>query len=225
MKVQMAPTTWRIKRKGAKFVLRSNPGKQTELSMPVSLVLKNILKKCKTTKEVKSILNENEVIIDGKRRKDYKYPLGVMDVISFPITDEHYRMIITEKTRLDLIKIDKKESKLKPTKIIGKKILGKDKIQLNLFDGRNITIKKNDYSVGDTIVFKLPEQEIKEKFSMEKGNFVFLYKGKKKGEQGTIEEVKEGKIKIKNANGDIIMTEKEYAFVIGKNKPFVKITN
>ncbi|MBT3464134.1 30S ribosomal protein S4e, partial [archaeon] len=98
-------------------------------------------------------------------------------------------------------------------------------IQLNLFDGRNITIKKNDYSVGDTIVFKLPEQEIKEKFSMEKGNFVFLYKGKKKGEQGTIEEVKEGKIKIKNANGDIIMTEKEYAFVIGKNKPFVKITN
>ena len=44
MKVQMAPTTWRIKRKGAKFVLRSNPGKQTELSMPVSLVLKNILK-------------------------------------------------------------------------------------------------------------------------------------------------------------------------------------
>ena len=93
MKRQTAPKTWPIERKGTKFVTRPTPGKNFRLSVPISIIFKKLLKYCKTTKEVKRILQDKEVIIDGKRRKDHRYPVGIMEVITIPITKENFRLI------------------------------------------------------------------------------------------------------------------------------------
>ena len=69
LKRQASMTTWPIERKGTKFITRPNPGKKFKLSIPIAIVFKNMLNYCKTTKEVKKILMDKEVIIDGKRRK------------------------------------------------------------------------------------------------------------------------------------------------------------
>ena len=144
MKRQTAPITWRLDRKGSKFVARSRPGKSLRLSMPILLMFKEALKFCKTTKEVKSILQDKEVIVDGKRRKDVRYPCGLMDVISLPVSDEHYRLVLSSKGKLTPVKIIKEEANLKPCKIISKTILKKGKFQLNFSDGRNLLAKKRE---------------------------------------------------------------------------------
>src|SRR3989344_3893102 len=88
------PKTWHIKRKGIKFITRPKPGQASmKLGMPISIIIKDLLGLAKTTREVKSILNVQEVLVDNKRRKERRYILGFMDVLSFPKIDKHYRMI------------------------------------------------------------------------------------------------------------------------------------
>ncbi|MBU1855132.1 MAG: 30S ribosomal protein S4e, partial [Nanoarchaeota archaeon] len=72
LKPQKAPQTWSIKRKQVKFVTRPNPGAhKREFSMPINLVLKNLLNKAQTNKEAKKILHDQEILVNGKRRKDH----------------------------------------------------------------------------------------------------------------------------------------------------------
>jgi small subunit ribosomal protein S4e len=225
LKTLTVPKTWPIKRKGQKFVIRPNPGKSFTYSMPIALIFKNNLKYCKTTKEAKAILLDKEILVDGKRRLDTKYLIGLMDVLSFPIAKEYYRILINTQKKLQLIPIEKKESSLKVVKITGKKVLNKGKIQLNLFDGRNILVKKDNYAVGDSVLIELPGQEIKEHFKLGKGNYAFLISGKHTGEHGKIMDVSEGKegsVTIKTTKHEF-KTSKDSIYLVGKEKPAIKI--
>ena len=54
-----APKSWPIKRKSTKWITRPHPGPHTlKNCMSLNIVLKNILKYAKTTKEVKKILDD-----------------------------------------------------------------------------------------------------------------------------------------------------------------------
>ena len=56
------------------------------------LVLRNRLKYALTGKEVRAILKQRLVAVDGKVRTDMTYPAGFMDVITIDKTDEHFRL-------------------------------------------------------------------------------------------------------------------------------------
>ena len=71
---------------------------------------------------------------------------------------------------------------------MGKKILGKDKIQLNLSDGRNI-LTKEKADVGDSVVFNFKQNKIEKIIKMEKGKKGFVVKGKHIGVKGKIEDI------------------------------------
>lgn len=66
-----------------------------------------------TSKEVKSILMQRLVKIDGKVRTDSTYPLGFMDVIDIEKTDEHFRLVYDSKGRFVVHRISKEESTYK----------------------------------------------------------------------------------------------------------------
>ncbi|MBN2368543.1 30S ribosomal protein S4e [Candidatus Woesearchaeota archaeon] len=225
LKTLTVPNSWPVKRKESKFTVRPKPGKSFELSIPVVLIFKNMLKYCKTTKELKGILRDKEVFIDGKRCKNPRALVGLMDVLSIPLTEEYYRLVLTKSKRLDLVKISKEEAGFKISKIIGKTILKKGIIQLNLSDSRNIRIKSGKHSVGDSVMIKLPSQDIKESFSLEKGRYAFLIKGSHAGEHGSIEKLSEGAdslITIKTSEGTFD-TPRDSVFVIGKDKPSITL--
>lgn len=224
MKRQSAPVTWRINRKGTKFIVKPNPGKPYKLSMPLSLIFKTLLKYCKTTKEVKNILQDKEVIVDGTRRKDHRFPVGFMDVISLPVSKENYRVLLNKRGKLVLVKIDEAEAGIKPCKIINKKKLKKAVLQLHFSDGRTMLLtKKQEYKVGDVLLLKIPSQEIQDHFKIEQGSHVFLTGGKYVGHQGKIGKIDNNIIQIKNPEGEQILTDKRYAFVIGNEKAIIKL--
>jgi small subunit ribosomal protein S4e len=222
LKRLVVPKSWKLLKKEEKFVVRPRPGAHpAKLSMPISLLLKN-LGYASTTNEVKKILNTKEVLIDGTRVKEHKVPVGFMDIITIKETNDILRVVLDEKGRLKLIPADKDEALLKLSRIKGKKVLTKGKMQLNLEDNRNILIDKGDYKVGDTVLITVPFQEIKQHLKLEKGAFIYLIGGKHIGHKGTIESIEGNKLIYTSAKKKY-ESLKKYAFVIGKEKESIKL--
>lgn len=213
-----APKTWQIKRKGIKFITKPNSGPHnTETGIALSTLLKEILNYANTTREVKKTLNSADIKIDGKPRKDPSFPVGLFDTIEFANINEFFRVVLNKQRELSLIKIRKDEAILKPCKIIGKTMVN-GKLQLNLYDGKNILADNNSYKVGDTIILLLPEQKISKHLKLEKKSTIFLTGGKHIGEIGSVEDITGNKIVYKDTTGNLVETSKNHAFVIGDNK-------
>ncbi len=216
------PKSWAAKKRGIVFITKPNAGPHPlKLGLPLGIVIRDMLGIAENLKEVKRILHNCEVLVDGIRRKELKFPVGIMDVIEFKKSNEYFRVVLN-KGKLSLIAIDKKEGGLKPCKIVGKNKI-KGKTQLNLYDGKNILIEKEEYKVGDCVVINLPNQEIKEHIKLEKGCIICLIGGKHIGDRGKIEDIISNKITYKRENGEIVETLKKYVFVVGKDKPVVSL--
>lgn len=218
-----APKTWSIKKKGIKYVIRPKPGMHDfRLGLPLNILLKDILKYVTTSNEVKKALANQEILIDGKRRKDPSFIVGFMDTLSIPKLKEYYRILINKKGLLIPVRIDEKESKAKLCKLENKTPI-KKQIQLNLSDGRNILVEKTGNNVGDTIIIEVPSQKIIDSLKFEKGAIICLFAGKHIGYVGKIEDIKEDKIIFKTKSGENVETLKKYAFIIGKGKSLIKL--
>lgn len=210
------PKSWPTKRKGIKFIAKPRPGPHnTKEGITINVILKDVLKIAKTKKEIKAILNTNAFLVDNVVRKDYRFPLGVMDAIS--IKDKNYRLVLNKKGKFKVLPIKKEEAKEKIAKIIGKKQLKKKKIQINLYDGKNILVDKDEYKVGDSVL--ISDNKIKKHLKLEKGSLIYITGGKHIGEIGKVEEIKKHKGITKDtitisANKKKIETSKDYAYVI-----------
>lgn len=216
-----APKSWPIKRKQTKWIARAKPGKHNKNSaIPLVIILRDILKLSTTTKEVKRILNSNKVLINNKIIKDHKSAIGFMDIISIPLINKYFRIIINKRRRIQLQEIKKAEAKEKYYKIQNKRKIKKDKIQLNLHDGTNLLTKEEKYKPGDTIIIDLENNKIKDHLKLQKGSLIYLTGGKHTGNSAIFEDIKkssnkENKIIIK-LDKIQIETKKDYAFVIDK---------
>lgn len=214
----VAPKSWTIKRKERTFIIRPSPGPhKIECSMPIAVILRDVLERSKTMKETKVILNKGLVLVDNIVRKEPSFPVGIMDTLSIPSLNEYYRLMYDKKGKLFLHPIKKEESAEKACKIIGKTIMKGKKIQLNLYDGRNLIVPKDEYRVGDSVV--LHEGKIKKHLKFEKGAKIYLIAGKYIGSSGILEHVQSFDsnspdiitLKIENEK---IKTRKDCAFVI-----------
>jgi small subunit ribosomal protein S4e len=224
LKRYIAPNSWKIKRKKFKYISKSKPGPHNaKRSQPLNVLLRDTLKIAMTNREVKYMLENKEVLVDGKRRKEKRFPVGLFDVISFPEMGEHLRIYLDKKGKLSTVKIPENECKSKICRIIGKKAL-KGKIQLSLHDGRNILTDQKDLFVGDCVLITFDKKDsIKSKVPLEKGSAIFLVGGKHIGQIGIVEDIIVNRILYKSENGDIVETLKKYAFAVGKGKPAIKL--
>ena len=220
-----APKSWKIKRKGIKFVAKPSPGPhKMSMSMPLNVILRDILGYATTNREVKIILENKNVTIDGIKRNDRRFPVGLFDTLSLNDTNEHYRVVLNKNGEISFIKISKDETGVKLCKITGKSAV-KGKIQLNLHDGKNIFAKEGKYDVGDAVLLSLGKKnEVKEKVALDKNAMIYLTGGKHIGQTGKVQDMIGNRILYKAENGESVETAKEYAFPIGKDKPLIKIT-
>lgn len=215
LKRMSAPKTWPIYRKFTTFVTRPFPGGQKlENSLSLGTVLKELLGHADTNREARMILHHKEVLVDGAKRTNLRTPVGLFDAISLPDLKKHHRLTLSSRGRLTFIQIDEKEAKLKPCAIRDKNLVG-GKVQLNLSDGRNILVDKDDYKTSETLVLAVPAQEIKERLKLEKGAMIFLTGGTHIGRVGTVEDISGDKIMYKTAEGELAESLRKYAFVIG----------
>jgi len=199
-----------------------------EDSLALLIVIRDILKLADNSREAKRIINTGNVLVDGRVRKDYKFPVGFMDVIQIPKTNEIYRVLPDLKGRLTLHSIVEESAEFKLCKVTNKTTKEQGKNQLNLHDGRNIITEK-DVFVGDVVSLKVPDQEIIDIFDFDKGSLVLVTGGKHTGEIGKINEVvinessKPNTVVIESNEKDTFITLKDYAFVIGSDEPAISL--
>jgi small subunit ribosomal protein S4e len=223
-----APTVLRLHRKIKKWTIKSSPGPhKVDKSITLGLIVRDYLKLCDTLKEAKSIIVQGNILVDNQIRKNYKFPCGFMDVISIPKLKKFYRILYDKSGKLILTPIDSKETEWKLCRIEGKTILKGKKIQLNLHDGKNKIIKKDEYKKGDVLKIKFKDNEISDFYQFQKGNISIIIGGSHIGEIANIQDltiINSSKSNIAKMKGKKeFSTHQEYVFPIGRNKPVISI--
>lgn len=227
------------KRPHGKYTVRTSPGPHPkESSVPLAVVLRDILGYAKNLREVRKILAQRLVYVDGRIITDYKFPVGFMDVIYIKRIEKHWR-VLPHRKRLILHEITPEEARFKIVRIIGKRYVNNGWIQLNLEDSRNILFKvKNDeerreildkYKTWDALKISIPEQKILGHFKLEPGAYGLLMGGTHAGEHGEIIQIssqrmrKYSTVTIKNPRNEYIVTSLKYVLIVGKETPEISL--
>jgi len=228
MKRFNAQRTLRIHRKEKIWTVKPSPGPHPiEKSIPLGLIIRDYLKLTDTMKETKRVLSNNEIIVDGKIRKEYKYPVGLMDVISVPKLKKDFRVMFDQKGKLTLIPTSSKDAKWKLCRIENKTIIKGNKTQINLHDGQNKIVEKDDYKTGDVLKIEFKDRKITDKYEFKKGNVSIIVGGSHIGEVANIQDletISSSKPNLAKMKGKTdFLTLQEYVFPIGKNSPAIEI--
>ncbi len=220
-----APKAWHVPKKGMQFLARPVPGPHSfNTSFTINYLLKELLAYAKTRKEIRKILYESQILIDGVVRKEHKFPLGFMDVVQIPSLGESYRVVLTDHGHFTLISLPKNEVSLKLLKVVKKTVLPGKKLQVTFHDGKNLLVDAFDFATGDSVLFDLEKKRIVKVLPLEKGCLVYLLAGSHVGKLAKIKDVissqdlQQPKVVV-DINGTEYITLKKYALVVGKNTP------
>ena len=156
--------------------------------MPLLFILRDLMKISQNKKETKKILSSEKVRVNGKIVRDVNFPLTLFDTLT--IENKNFRIKI-KNNKFDFSEIKEFENN-KIVKVIGKKILHGNKIQINLSDGRNI-LTKEKINVGDSTLINLTDNKIEKVFSLKTGAKAIVLSGKHISKEGKIESVDENR--------------------------------
>jgi len=223
-----APRALTLHRKERKWTVKPSPGPHPiESAIPLGLIVRDYLKLTDTLRETKKVLSEGAVLVDNTIRKNYKFPCGLMDVISIPSMKKDYRILFNQRGKLILVPIDSKEASWKLCRIENKTILKGKQIQLNLHDGRNHLIKKDEYKTGDILKILFKDNKIDDVYKLEKGNVSMIIGGSHIGETANIEQIEivsSSRPNLAKMKGHKEFTTlQNYVFPIGKNKATITL--
>ena len=223
-----APRVLQIHRKERKWTVKSSPGPhQLDKSIPLCIVVRDYLELCDTQREAKRIIASGDITVDGIIRKNYKFPCGLMDVISIKKMKKDYRILFNQKGKLTLVPIKSNNAEWKLCRIENKTIIDGNKIQLNLHDGKNKIIKKDEYNSGDVLKINFKDNSISDIYKFQKGNISMIIGGSHIGQTAHIEElkiIKSSKPNLAQMKGkNVFSTLQSYVFLIGNTKPVITL--
>ena len=171
-----APDSWHIAKKTTKFVTKTSAGPHNANAMPIAVWLRDRMGFAKNMKEVKQILSQKEVIINGRPCRDSKMGIGIFDIIAMPKIGKYYRILRDKDGRHVSIEIDAESAKTRLCKIRNKTIVKDGKVQLNMRDGANI-LADNSYKAGDSVIVSLESDaryKIVDHFPFAVGNMAMI---------------------------------------------------
>jgi small subunit ribosomal protein S4e len=177
---------WPIPRKGTKYL--AVPTHNQRESIPLVVVLRDILKIVRNKKELQRVINEKQILINQKIVHEVNYPVSIFDIISMPSIKKNFRANLSKNKKMIFEEVSEKESHMKIFKVLNKKILAGKKIQLNLTQGKNI-LSKEKVNIGDTVVLDFKENKVLKIITLEKGKKAFVLRGKHAGYLGKIEDI------------------------------------
>lgn len=206
-------------KKDRKWMINTAPGPHPKKhAISLGVFLRDILGVATTAREAKRVLSGRMVLVDGRPRTDEKFPVGLMDIISLPKMELHYRIIVDNKGRLVPVKVAKAESAQKLLKVVGKHTVSGGKHNLSFHDGKNM-LGDNHVKVGDSVVVSLPETKMKTHIKREKGSRCLIMEGKHAGSIVKLKDIIERKGGKPNealveADGSEFITVAKYLFVV-----------
>ena len=211
---------------------------KTRECLPLVVFLRNRLKYALTGKEVKSILMQRLIKVDGKVRTDATYPAGFMgiflkecslsDVITIEKTGEHFRLVYDTKGRFTIHRIPAEEAQFKLCKVKMVRLGAKGIPFIVTHDGRTIRYPDPLIKVNDTVKVNIETGKVSEFVKFDTGAVVTVTGGRNMGRVGVIthREKHDGGfeiVHIKDGRDHSFATRLSNVFVIGATKPWISL--
>jgi len=216
-----APKHWMLTKLTGIFAPRPSGGPhKLRECIPLVLLLRNRMKVALTRREAIIIVTRRLIKVDGKIRRDPRYPLGFQDVLTIEKTGESFRLLFDPKGRFLLHKLSAEEATFKLAKVRQiTKFLGRTMCYTEC--GRSIRFPHPELEAGDTIQLSLPEGRIQKFIKFSVGNLCTTTGGRNRGRIGVITSVekhpgRESIVYIKDARGSTWSTLVSNVFVIGE---------
>ncbi len=217
------PNSWPVERKTDTFTVKAGAGPHGEDGVPLVVLLRDVLGYVDSTKEARYALNTDSVLVNGDAVSDEQRPIGMFDILAFPVRGEYFRVFPDEGGRLALTPIDAESAGSRLGKVVNKTVVPGGDVQLTLHDGTNVRVDADtEYDTKDSIVIDNESKEIVAHFEYEEGALVTAVAGQHAGSIGTIETIDvtlgSGSNTVVVADdGDGYETVEEYVVVIDEN--------
>ncbi len=237
LKRERAPAFWPIHRKEVTWATRTMPGPHPrEKSLPLVLIVREVLGYAKTAREAIRIIKESKVKVDGVVRRDHRFPLGLMDVVQIQGLDQVFRVLPKPGRGLALTPIGEAEAGHKLCRIVGKRTINNKTLQVNLHDGRNILVQSGEagrktdegFKVGGALQLALPSQKIVKYIPFQTGVIGLVTDGRNEGLYGKIASISPGTyarpkiVRIETAE-EAFDTPAHYVIPIGTETPLISL--
>lgn len=219
-----APQNWRVPRKLNKWITKPRAGAHArDAAIPLDVALRDYLGVVLTGREARRVIGAGDVMVDGRIVKDHKFAIGYFDIVSLPKEKKSWRVLVDRRGRITLDAIADAEAGFKLARIQNKTTIKGGLTQLNLHDGRNIVVVKDEYKTGDTLKIAVPSQEIQGAIPLKTGGLCLIMGGRHAGEVATLDDIVVKRISGENIaalkRGDATLrTVKGYVFAIGAKK-------
>lgn len=223
------PSALRLPRKSAVWASKPRPGPhRASECLPLRLVVRDYLGLARTARETGRILAGGQILVDGKVRRDPKFPIGLMDVVQVPKIKKNYRVLYDEKGRLILHEVSQDEASFKLCMVIRKSVVKGGRMQLAFHDGKTSIGEFGEFDLQDVAKLSLPDFKVEERLAFEKEVLVLITGGRNVGKIGKIQGIQH----VKEAQSDLITVKsdaatfqspKNYVFPIGKEKPVISL--
>ncbi len=231
-----APRVLKIPKRVSRFIVKPSPGPHpADRSIPLLVLIRDVLGYARNAREAKRIIKAGKVLVDGRVRKDHKYPVGLMDVLSIPEAEVHRLVVMDRRGRLVLREIEAEQAGSKLCRIENKTIVKGGHVQLNLHDGRNVLVRvKNPekpeedvYTTGDSLLIDLGSGEIKAHLRYSSGSLAYITGGRHRGELARIEEIRKVRgcqpnVVVLSRDSERFETIEDYVFVVGEQEPVLR---
>lgn len=227
-----APKMWPIHRKEAVWTVKPKPGPHSlSRSLPLGLIVRDVLKFAKTGKEAKNIISREKIMVDGKVRRDERFLVGLMDIISVLDAGNSYR-VLPSREGLFLHPIKSDEAAFKLCRIEDKTVGKSGNVQLDLHDGTSYLLPEEDvYQTRDILKLSVPDRELLGHMKLAVGAPAMVTGGKNMGRYGkvTIIEKKPNQkrraliVTIEDKKGIQFQTILDFVFVLGDNKSSISL--
>ena len=221
MKRITAPKTWNVQRKTSKFITKPSPGAHTlDRSLSINTFFKELVNLTNTTKETKFVLTNDEVLVNNRRRRDFKAQVGFLDIVHVKSSKKNFLLTVDNKGALLAKEVNEKQASSRLLKIRGKKVLGKDVVQVNTLSGENLLVSEKEakkYGVGDSLIVDSASLKVIEHIPFKQGALVFVYIGKHSSKSGVLESLNE-KIVLIKSDKESFETSKDYLLAVNKEK-------
>lgn len=229
-----SPGAWNIRKKEHTFVTKTAPGPHDGTALPVAVWLRDHVHLARNLREARIILNQREIIVNGRSVRDPHQGIGVFDIISIPRTGSYYRVLKDKKGRLVTIEIGEEDARTRLCKIANKTVVRGGKVQLNLLYGGNV-LADHTYRPRDSVVLTMGDPatgegrfEIIDHFPFAEGNMAMVIGGRHSGEMGRIVEIREipgsgfNRVVLEGQDGERFDTIDDYVFMVGRENPAVE---
>ncbi len=215
MKVSSIPSSWPRGGKSVRFLAKPRPGPHsTQYSLPLVILIRDVLGLASTAKEARIAIATGKVRVNGKLRKEDKFPVGPFDLVS---VESYGNYCILPKKGVGLYPIPYEGPRYLR---VERKALYAGKYQIGFHDGSNMLLPRDSpfsaVKVGSTLVLEasgekwVPKQELQ----LREGSLVIVVGGKNEGVIGTVSSVSEDQVNISTPQGQAFQTSKDHIYVV-----------